>query len=274
MGLRGRRGRRPAELSGVEPGELAPVGRALRRQVRVQEIRQVVDVPRAEQLVCQSHVRAVGQLVGQRLAPPSTLLILFGPQSLLLLAFQGVGKLGRVPEGAQRDGDGQKQTGRQRGSRRGVAAHPTGRAARDRRRPGVDRLPGPPSPQVRGQGLGGIVALVRFFSEALEADRFQIARRLAVERARRHRFLLAHLSHGLQGRGRLERRPARQALVQDGPQRVDVRRAADLPRPPVRLFRRHVARRPQQHAGRRSAALVKHLGEAEVADFGRTVLGE
>ena len=81
-----------------------------------------------------------------------------------------------------------------------------------------------------------------------------------------------HLHDRVQ-RGRpLERRPARQALVQDRPQRIDVRRRPDVRDLAAGLLRGHVARRAHDRAGRRQARFVQLLGQAEVRDLGRAVL--
>src|SRR5262249_14588201 len=76
-------------------------------------------------------------------------------------------------------------------------------------------------------------------------------------------------------RGGLERRPAGQALVEDGSQGVDVCGRADRPGAAAGLFRRHVTRRPQDGAGLRLAGgVVEFLGEAEVGDLEVAVLGD
>ena len=64
-----------------------------------------------------------------------------------------------------------------------------------------------------------------------------------IEPPRRHRLLADHLDHRVHRRRRLERRPAGQQRVECRPQRVDIRRRADLAPIPPGLLGRHVAGR-------------------------------
>ncbi len=89
---------------------------------------------------------------------------------------------------------------------------------------------------------------------------------------RRHRLVGHHLHDGVQVRRRLERRPARQQLIEDGAQRVDVAGRPNLLALAAGLLGRHVRRRPHDGARGRLANVVELLGQTEVGDFGRAVL--
>ena len=91
------------------------------------------------------------------------------------------------------------------------------------------RRAGQEAAQVVGQGAALGVAPGGTFFQALQADRLQVARHLRLQPAGRHRLLGDDLHRGVQRRGRLERRPAGQQLVEDGAQGVDVGGRADGP---------------------------------------------
>ena len=68
--------------------------------------------------------------------------------------------------------------------------------------------------------------------------------------------------------------PAGQQLVQDRAQGVDVGERPDLLGLALGLLGGHVAGRAQDRVGRRQAASVQRLGQAEVGDLGRAVGGQ
>jgi hypothetical protein len=110
---------------------------------------------------------------------------------------------------------------------------------------------------------------VRLLVQAFQADRFQVVRHLGLDMGRRHRLLGPHLHQGVQHRGSLEGRPAREHLVQDRSQRVDVCRRTDLLALALRLFGGHVTGRPHDDpAVGLMHVEVELLGEAEVGDLG------
>src|SRR5262249_60736841 len=83
------------------------------------------------------------------------------------------------------------------------------------------------------------------------------------------RLLVQHRQDGVQRRGPLEGGPAGEQLVQDRPQRVDVRGRAELTALAAGLLGGHVAGRADDLAGLGPVALlVEALGEAEVGDLG------
>ena len=95
---------------------------------------------------------------------------------------------------------------------------------------------------------------------------------LRLEPPGRDRVVVNDLDERVQGRLGLERRPAGEHLVEDGPQRIDIGRGTDLLAPPACLFRGHVAGRSEDVAGhRRTRAAGDQLRQAEVDDLGLAV---
>ena len=114
--------------------------------------------------------------------------------------------------------------------------------------------------------------------QTLAANGFQVARHLRLEAAERQRLVGLHLPQRLQGVVAAEGGPAREHLVEDGAQGVNVRRRADGPGIARRLFRSHVAGRSEDRTGLRLAGmdgelerLAHELGQAEVGDLRREV---
>ena len=81
---------------------------------------------------------------------------------------------------------------------------------------------------------------------------------------------MQHLLHHRVPRNGLERRPAREQLVEDGAQRVHISRGADFVGASGRLLRGHVTGGAEDDAllGQRGAVAVEALGEAEIGDLG------
>jgi hypothetical protein len=182
-------------------------------------------------------------------------------------------------EGEQEGGNsppdqGEQHRRRQAGHHR-VAPHPLDGPLQRAHPAGADRLARQEAPQVVGQFAGTGVAALRLLGQALQADRLQVARHARLERPRRHRLARLDLLQRLQQGGRLERRPAGQALVEDGAQGVDVGGRPHPLRLAGHLLRRHVARRAQDGAGLRMGRLgVQLAGQAEIGDPGRAVAGQ
>ena len=115
---------------------------------------------------------------------------------------------------------------------------------------------------------GGEITAAGLLLEALKADCLQVARDARAQAARAHRLVhrdtLQHLHVGGTGKWRT----ARQHLIQDHAQGVDVRLAADRSVSALHLLRRHVAGRSQIQAAAslRRAALEK-LGQSEIGDL-------
>ncbi len=137
------------------------------------------------------------------------------------------------------------------------------------RGPGLDRLAVQPAAQVVGQLLGGPVPLVPLLLEALEADRFQIARDLGIQAGRGNGLLREHLQkRGFHCPG-AKRRPAGQLFVKQRTQGIDVCGRTDLLGLAAGQLGCHVAGRAEDRASLRQAlAAFQALGQPEVRDFG------
>ena len=199
-------------------------------------------------------------------APPRQRLGRSGVVSLFAGRFLGrglvVGPLPRLVDahsgGHGDDGQGQEQ-GRGEAAQRGhgrVAPAPAAEPFDHGAAPGLDRPVFQEALQVLGQCGGTGIAVGRFLVQAFQADRLQIAGQLGPQARWSDRLMGHDLAQGLQGRFRLERRPAGEQLVEDRTQGVDVGRRPDRLVPAGRLLRRHVAGRAQ--AARRSGCASRH----------------
>ncbi len=192
--------------------------------------------------------------------------------------FRLFGFLPRLLFPVQRDGGESRQADQRRQYNDQQARHgrptfrPLDRTLHRSHRPRPDRFVRLVTPQVVGQLLGAGIAPRRLLAQALQADRLQIARDLRCQTRRRCRFLAHHADENDELRP-LERRPARQALVQQRPQRINVRRRPRVAHLARRLLRRHVRRRPHDrprlaHVPR---LVVDALGQPEIRDLRRAV---
>ncbi|MBI4324265.1 MAG: hypothetical protein HY674_03285 [Chloroflexi bacterium] len=94
-------------------------------------------------------------------------------------------------------------------------------------RPRLDRLTGLKAREFVGQRLRRGIAALAFFLQAPQADRFQVAQHAGIEQARRQRLGVQHEVQRLgQGLG-LERRAARQQVIERRAQRIHVRAPGD-----------------------------------------------
>ncbi len=159
-----------------------------------------------------------------------------------------------------------RDEGDQAGQRRQARAsprpadQPLGRAVRAAQ----DRLPRRPPLQVVGKGGGRAVAVGRLRTQALQADRLQVAIDLRVEPPRRGRFAGEPPGQSLQRRVVGEGRPAGEEFVEDGPEGVDVG-GGGQGAVAAGLFGGHVPRRADDQAGaRQRLAAEQALGDAEV----------
>ena len=81
-----------------------------------------------------------------------------------------------------------------------------------------------------------------------------------------------HLPLGLGGGLSSKRRPARQHLIEQRAEGVDVRGRPDRPRLPDDLLGSHVARSPHPSAAQSQCCLFFELpGQTEISDLGRTL---
>jgi hypothetical protein len=142
---------------------------------------------------------------------------------------------------------------------------PSAPAGRARHRSGADRFAGQKRPRSSLSSGRRRVAARRLLGEALEAQRLEIARDVAVQQARGRRIDLPDLSDGVDGAVGPERRAAGEQLVQDRAQPVDV--AARVGLASGGLFGRHVAGRSHRAAARGQGSVDRHpVGETEVGD--------
>ena len=107
--------------------------------------------------------------------------------------------------GDQKDEDRAEEAGDVR-----VTATPAGEVLDGGDAPGEDRAAVEEAVEVVGQRVGVGVAAVRLFLQALQADRFQVARHLGPEPRRRHRLLGAELLDRVERRRFPEGRSARE----------------------------------------------------------------
>ena len=135
---------------------------------------------------------------------------------------------------------------------------------------GLDRHSVHARPQVLGQVLGRLVPLGRILSQALQTDRFQAGRDVADDLARRDWLLGVDLVQRFHRARAEERRLARQHLIQNRAERIDVGGRAHGVGLALGLFRGHVAGGADHFAADRVALAgpVQHLGQAEIGDLG------
>ena len=94
--------------------------------------------------------------------------------------------------------------------------------------------------QVVGQGLGTGIAPLGPLLQAGQADCFQLARHIGSEARKRRRLVVQYLPDGLVPRFIDKRRPARDELVENGPERINVRGRANRAEAPLGLLGGHV----------------------------------
>ena len=136
----------------------------------------------------------------------------------------------------------------------------------------MDRVAGQVSLQVFGQFQRAGIAATRFFGEAFQADRLQVARRLGLPLPGRNGRLLRDELHRIQGIVGQEGRTPGEALVEHGPQGIDIDRRALRLRQAKHLLGGHVARRAGDPVGLRAVGRVLEMpGQAKIADLRRAV---
>ena len=116
--------------------------------------------------------------------------------------------------------------------------------------------------EVLAQLIGRLVTTTRILVDALENDRFQVARYAGIQRARRGWLALDDPVDQLQLIGSRVGRLQRQQLVQRQSQRIDVGPHIALT---FETLGRHVADRAQNIAGV-GHAMIAGLGQTEVGD--------
>src|SRR5207253_10266289 len=106
----------------------------------------------------------------------------------------------------------------------------------------MNRIGSEEAMQIVSQVKCADVAHLWVLGQALEADRLQVARHLRLQLPWRYQIVVQDLEDGVNRGVRLERRPARETLVQDCSQAVHVRGWANLPALTSRLLGGHVRR--------------------------------
>ena len=140
------------------------------------------------------------------------------------------------------------ERGSQRAERRGkfrIARTPAPQLFRRAYGTRADRFVAEEPAQLVRQFGGGLKTLGRFFLQALQADRLQIDRDARIEQLRRDRIRALHLRQDLMERLCLERRPAREHLIENRAERIHVARRAERAGFAGGLFGRHVRRRAE-----------------------------
>src|SRR3989442_12514354 len=149
----------------------------------------------------------------------------------------------------------------------GLAPTPALRTGERTHRSSEDGLPVKIAAELICELLHGGVPPGRLFLQALEADRLQVARQLRIQHTRGDRFRVCNAQQCFVDSGAEERRAPREAFVEYGAQRVDVRGRTDLLFAPRRQFRGKVVWRTEHMAGQGDvAASVQRLGQAEVGE--------
>ena len=92
---------------------------------------------------------------------------------------------------------------------------------------GANAVSAQESSEVRGQGRRRSITILGPLLEALEADQLEVPRNGGTQLSRRGRLVLDQLGQGLGHRRGAERRSARQELIQDRADAVDIGRRAD-----------------------------------------------
>ena len=170
------------------------------------------------------------------------------------------------------DSRDQRQRQRNHEARDGrVPAAPAPGVAQRGNAASLDRATVEPEVQITGQGKSGRVAPVRGFFQTGEADGFEVAGNPAVEPARRDGVLVADLVERLGARCSLKRWTARQQVVQERAQGIQIGRGPDRAGEAGHLLGSHVRRSAlgAVRAGLCRSGLALEAGDAEIRNLGR-----
>ncbi len=177
--------------------------------------------------------------------------------------------LARLPLGAQAQGSHQRQGedgGDRDGGQRPILAQPLARPVDPARRAGADRLAVEETVEILGEVAGRFVAPGGVLLQALGDDGLEVLGGRRHHLTQRFRLFLDELDQDAGEVGAGERGLAREQLVEDDAEAVDVRPPVE--RLPLRRLWRDVARGAADHAGAGEGDLVLGHGEAEVDDVG------
>ena len=117
--------------------------------------------------------------------------------------------------------------------------------------------------EIVGEFLSSLVASFRFRFDCLVDDGRQVARRLSVNLAQRHRRPLLHLGHQLIAAIALAHRRQAHQFIEGQAERVEVALGIGVV---LEGLRRHVAKRPQEIARLGQAGVILLLRQTEVGD--------
>ena len=134
-------------------------------------------------------------------------------------------------------------------------------------RPRLDRFIQQEAIQVIRQLLRRGVAAAWLLFQALQADRFQVARRSRVQRARRHRLVVRDLSQRFVNRFAGEGRLGGQQEIKNCAQRIDIARRSNNDAFARRLLRWHEIRRAENLSARGQIRIkLDPFGEAKISN--------
>ena len=131
----------------------------------------------------------------------------------------------------------------------------------------VNRLVLEKASEIIGELLRGLITARWLLLQALEANRFEVARQAWSEQVRRERIVVRDLMQHIRQRLALERRTAGEQMIENRTERIHIAAPADRAALPFRLLRRNVIRRTQHLPAQREVGFsFKALGETEVCD--------
>ncbi len=200
---------------------------------------------------------------GLRLGPFSD-----GLASLLRFAGQGGLRLQITNRRGERDQDQQDQRHAAEARDGAVAPAPAPDSLQLPDAARSDRAVFEKALQIERQFLGGLIAVRRIARDALEHDRFQVARDLRRQLARPWRRDLGHQPDQPAAVGFGVGRPSGQQFVQRHAERIDVAARVGLA---LEQLGRHVAQGADHVAGPCQVLLVCELGQPEVGDPDRSL---
>jgi len=150
------------------------------------------------------------------------------------------------------DRDAEQEKDRRRGKTRDhrVAPAPAPRLFEAPDGPRLNRFVREESSQFISQVLGRLVAAGRLLLQTLQADRFQIERHSRIDCVRSDRLAVEHFGQSLLNRFANKRRPARQQMIENRTQRIDVALDSNTASLAIGLFGWQVVRRAEHLSGK------------------------
>ncbi len=156
-----------------------------------------------------------------------------------------------------------------------IAEAPSPQLRRHGDGPRHDRLSDLKTMQVLGQGADIGIAPRGVLLQGLQADCLDVAVHLGLELRGGYGLLVSDHVQSVEGRRPVERRPAREQLVEDRAERVLVGGGPDSTRLAPRLFGSHIARRAEDGEGVGPARLpLQLLHQPEVGDLEGAIFRE